>query len=364
MCMKASERFRRPFRRLRDFLRSLDMRRNIGIDLGTVNALVWAEGRGIVLQEPSVVAVDTVTDRIIAVGRQAQEMIGRAPAGVETVHPLEDGVIAQYDVALKMLQHFIRRACGHMLLPPRVMVCVPSGIKDIEEHAMVEAAREAGAGRVYLMEEPVAAAIGAGIDITAPVGRMVVDIGGGTTDIVVLSMGGVVVSESIRVAGNRLDEAIARYVRKEYGVLIGVRTAQTIKMRIGALYSHRQVRSVEVRGRSAESGLPVVITLSSREMLEAMAEPVSTILDAICSVIERTPPELLGDIMAYGMVLTGGNSLIYGFDHLIHKVTGVPVRVAEDPLTCVVKGTGMALRNYRQLSEGAIHLTKERRDRL
>ena len=209
-----------------------------------------------------------------------------------------------------------------------------------------------------------AAAIGAGMDITEPVGRMVVESGGGTTDIVVLSMGGVAVSESIRVAGNRLDEAIARYVRKEYGVLIGAQTAQTIKMRIGALYSHRQVRSVEVRGRSAESGLPVVITLSSREMLEAMAEPVSAILDAICSVIERTPPELLGDIMTYGMVLTGGNSLIYGFDHLIHKVTGVPVRVAEDPLTCVVKGTGMALRNYRQLTEGAIHLTRERRERL
>ena len=350
--------------RLKPWLESFNLRRNIGIDLGTVNVLVFVEGKGVVFREPSVVAVDTESDRIVAVGAPAQALIGRAPANIETIRPLRDGVISQYDVTLKMLQYCIRKACGNMLLPPRVMVCVPSGVTEVEERAVVDAAKEAGAGKVYLMEEPVAAALGAGVDISAPVGRMVIDIGGGTTDIAVISMGGVVVSESVRVAGERLDEAIGRYVRKQHGVLIGTQTAELIKQRIGALYTHREVRSVEVRGRSAQTGLPQLITLSSKEMLEAMAEPVSAIMDAVCSVIERTPPELLGDILKYGIIMTGGGSMIYGFDRLIQKVTGVPVRVADDPITCVARGTGLALRNYRSLPEGSINLSRARRDRL
>ena len=350
--------------RVKAWLGSLNLRRNIGIDLGTVNVLVFVEGKGIVLSEPSVVAVDTATDRIVAVGSGAQALIGRAPANIETIRPLRDGVISQYDVTLKMLQYCIQSACGHLLVPPRVMVCVPSGVTEVEERAVVDAAKEAGAGKVYLMEEPVAAALGAGMDIDAPVGRMVVDIGGGTTDVAVISLGGVVVCESIRVAGDKLDEAIMRYVRREHGVLIGVPTAQLIKERIGALYTHKQVRSVEVRGRSAQTGLPQVITLSSKEMLEAMAEPVSAILDAVCSVIERTPPELLGDILKYGIIMTGGGSMISGFDRLIQKVTGIPVHLAKEPLTCVARGTGIALRNYKKLPEGSINLARTRRDRL
>lgn len=350
--------------RLKAYLGRFHLRRNIGIDLGTVNVLVYVEGRGVVLSEPSVVAVDTTTDQIVAVGSGAQALVGRAPANIETIRPLREGVISQYDVTLKMLQYCIRTACGQMLLPPRVMVCVPSGVTEVEERAVVDAAKEAGAGKVYLMEEPVAAALGAGLDISAPVGRMVIDIGGGTTDIAVISMGGVVVSESIRVAGDKLDEAVMRYVRREHGVLVGVQTAEQIKQKIGALYTHKQVRSVEVRGRNAQTGLPQVITLSSPEMLEAMAEPVSAILDAVCSVIERTPPELLGDILKYGIVMTGGGSMIRGFDRLIQRVTGVPVRVADEPLSCVSRGTGIALRNYKNLPEGSINLARMRRDRL
>ena len=340
------------------------LRRNVGIDLGTVNILVYVEGRGIVLKEPSVVAVDKLTDQIVAVGSEAQALIGRTPANLETIRPMRDGVISQYDVTLRMLQYCIREACGQMLLPPRVMICVPSGVTEVEERAVVDAAKEAGAGKVYLMEEPVAAALGAGVDIEAPVGRMIIDIGGGTTDIAVISMGGVVVSESIRIAGEKLDEAIMRYVRREHGLLIGVQTAELIKHRIGCLYTHKQVRSVEVRGRNAQSGLPEVTTLSSREMLEAMAEPVSAILDAVCSVIERTPPELLGDVLKYGIIMTGGGSMVRGFDQLIQKVTGVPVRVAEDPASCVARGTGIALQNYTQLPEGTLNLARARRDRL
>ena len=349
---------------IRQWVGKLNLRRNIGIDLGTVNVLVYVEGKGVVLREPSVVAVDTTTDQIVAVGSGAQALIGRAPANIETIRPLREGVISQYDVTLKMLQYCIRTACGNMILPPRVMVCVPSGVTEVEERAVVDAAREAGAGKVYLMEEPVAAALGAGLDISAPVGRMIVDIGGGTTDIAVISMGGVVVSESVRIAGDKLDEAVMRYVRRQFGVLVGIQTAELIKQRIGALYSHKQVRSVEVRGRSAQTGLPQVITLSSKEMLEAMTEPVSAILDAVCSVIERTPPELLGDILKHGIVMTGGGSMIRGFDQLIQKVTGVPVRVADDPITCVSRGTGIALRGYKKLPEGSINLARARRDRL
>lgn len=342
----------------------LQFSRNIGIDLGTATVLVYVQGKGIVLQEPSVVAIDTNTDRILKVGKEAQQMLGRTPGNITAVRPLRDGVISQYEVTLKMIQYFIRRACGNLFFPPRVMICIPSGITEVEERAVVDAAREAGAHKTYLIEEPTAAAIGAGLNIYAPVGNMVVDIGGGTTDVAVLSLGGVVVSESIKIAGDKFDEAIMRYVRRKYSVLIGERTAEAIKKHIGAVYDHPKAKTVEVKGRCMNQGLPKVITISSKEMIEALAEPITAVLDAVCSVIERTPPELLGDILKNGIVMTGGGSLLYGFDQLVTRVTGIPTRVAQDAVSCVAIGTGKSLDNLDMLHEGAINLSRERKVRL
>ena len=338
--------------------------RNIGIDLGTATVLVYVQGKGIVLQEPSVVAIDTNTDQILKVGNEAQQMLGRTPGNIMAVRPLRDGVISQYEVTLKMLQHFIKRTCGNMFFPPRVMICIPSGITEVEERAVIDAAREAGAHKTYLIEEPTAAAIGAGLNIYAPNGNMVVDIGGGTTDIAVLSLGGVVVSESIKIAGDRFDEAIMRYVRKKYNVLIGERTAEVIKKKIGAVYHHTDVKYIEVKGRCMRQGLPKLITISSTEMIEALAEPITAILDAVCSVIERTPPELLGDILKNGIVMTGGGSLLYGFDQLMTRVTGIKTRVADDAVSCVAIGTGKSLDNLDMLTEGTINISRERKIRL
>ena len=345
-------------------LKNLKFSRNIGIDLGTATVLVYVQGKGIVLQEPSVVAIDTNTDQILKVGKEAQQMLGRTPGNIVAVRPLRDGVISQYEVTLKMLQHFIKRTCGNMFFPPRVMICIPSGITEVEERAVIDAAREAGAHKTYLIEEPTAAAIGAGLNIYSPSGNMVVDIGGGTTDIAVLSLGGVVVSESIKIAGDKFDEAIMRYVRRKYNVLIGERTAEVIKKRIGAVYDHAQVQTIEVKGRCMTQGLPKVISISSREMIEALAEPITAILDAVCSVIERTPPELLGDILKNGIVMTGGGSLLYGFDQLMTRVTGIKTRVAKDAVSCVAIGTGKSLDNLDMLSEGTINLSRERKIRL
>lgn len=328
-----------------DRLRGFRVTRNIGIDLGTATVLVYVQGKGIVLQEPSVVAIDTNTDKILKVGREAQQMLGRTPGNIKAVRPLRDGVISQYEVTLKMIQYFIRRACGNLFVPPNVMICIPSGITEVEERAVKDAAREAGARRTYLIEEPTAAAIGAGLNIYAPEGNMVVDIGGGTTDIAVLSLGGVVVSESIKIAGDKFDEAIVRYVRRKYKVLIGERSAEAIKKRIGAVYSHPQVLSMEVKGRCVNQGLPKVITVTSKEMIEALSEPITAILDAICTVIERTPPELIGDILRNGIVMTGGGSLLYGFDQLVTRATGIKTRVAPDAVSCVALGTGKSLDN-------------------
>jgi rod shape-determining protein MreB len=345
-------------------LRSIRMSRDIGIDLGTATVLVFVQGKGIVLQEPSVVAIDTNTDRILKVGKEAQQMLGRTPSNIVAVRPLRDGVISQYEVTLKMIQYFIRRACGNMIFQPRVMICVPSGITEVEERAVIDAARDAGAQKAYLIEEPKAAAIGAGLNIFAPVGNMVVDIGGGTTDIAVLSLGGVVVSESIKIAGDRFDEAIMRYVRRKYNVLIGERTAEVIKKNIGAVYDHPEAKLVEVKGRCMTQGLPKVITISSKEMVEALAEPITAILSAICSVIERTPPELLGDILHNGIVMTGGGSLLYGFDRLITQVTGIRTVVAKDAVSCVALGTGMSLDHLDMLREGVINISREKKVQL
>ena len=349
------------FERAKSFVQKFQLSRNIGIDLGTATVLVYVQGKGIVLQEPSVVAIDTNTDRILKVGIEAQQMLGRTPGNIVAVRPLRDGVISQYEVTLKMIQYFIRRACGNLFFQPNVMICIPSGITEVEKKAVLDAAREAGAQKTYLIEEPVAAAIGAGLNIYAPIGNLVVDIGGGTTDVAVLSLGGVVVSRSTKIAGAKFDEAIIRYVRRKYNVLIGERTAEAVKMQIGAVYDHPEAVHVEVKGRCIRQGLPKVITISSKEMIEALAEPITAILDAICWVIENTPPELLGDILHNGIVMTGGGSLLYGFDQLVEQVTGIKTRVAKDAVSCVAIGTGKSLDNLDLLPEGDISISRDKR---
>ena len=337
------------------------MGKDIGIDLGTATVLVYVKGRGIVLKEPSVVAIDTNTERILKVGREAQQMLGRTPGNITAIRPLREGVISQYDVTLRMIQHFIKRACGNTLFfKPRVIICVPSGITEVEERAVVDAATQAGAKRTYLIEEPVAAAIGAGIDISQPNGHMVVDIGGGTTDIAVTSLGGVVVSESIKVAGDKFDEAIIRYVRKKHNVLIGERTAEEIKIKVGSVWPRDEQRIIEVKGRCLLQGLPRVVRISSAEIPSALEEPIKAIVEAVCTVIERTPPELIGDVLSNGIVMTGGGSLLYGLDKLIANVTGIKTRVAEKAVSCVAIGTGMALDNISALPEGTINLSRQR----
>ena len=297
-------------------------------------------------------------------GSLGGEVVRMAEYMVDEYERLTAGVPVKYEVTLKMIQYFIRRACGNLFFQPHVMICIPSGITEVEEKAVLDAAREAGAQKTYLIEEPVAAAIGAGLNIYAPIGNMVVDIGGGTTDVAVLSLGGVVVSRSTKIAGDKFDEAIIRYVRRKYNVLIGERTAEAVKKQIGAVYDHPEAVHVEVKGRCIRQGLPKVITISSKEMIEALAEPVTAILDGICSVIERTPPELLGDILRNGIVMTGGGSLLYGFDQLVTRVTGIPTRVAKDAVSCVAIGTGKSLDHLDMLREGAINLSKERKARL
>jgi len=339
------------------------MGKDIGIDLGTATVLVYVKGKGIVLKEPSVVAIDRNTDRILKVGREAQQMLGRTPGNITAIRPLRDGVISQYEVTLRMLQHFIKRACGSLLFKPRVIICVPSGITEVEERAVVDAATQAGAKRTYLIEEPVAAAIGAGIDISMPNGHMVVDIGGGTTDIAVISLNNVVVSESIKVAGDKFDEAIIRYVRRKHNVLIGERTAEEIKIKVGGAWQREEPRVIEVKGRCLVQGLPRVVRISSLEMPDALEEPITAIVESVCSVIERTPPELIGDILYNGIVMTGGGSLLYGLDRLIANVTGVRTRVADKPISCVAIGTGKSLDNISVIPEGAINISRQRLQR-
>ena len=332
--------------------------KDIGIDLGTATVLVYVQGKGVVLKEPSFVAIDNNTDHIVKVGKDARAMLGRNPDNISVIRPLRDGVIDQYDVTLRMIQYFIRRACGNAVFPPRVIICIPTGISEVEERAVIDAGTKAGARKTSLIEEPVAAALGAGLDIYSPNGSMIVDIGGGTTDVAVISLGGVVVSESVKFAGDKFDEAIMRYVRRKHNVLIGERTAEYIKIKVGAVYEHAQPREIRVKGRCLLQGLPKEISISSREMLEALMEPISEILDSICSVIERTPPELIGDIIKDGIVMTGGGSLLFGLDKLIEDVTGIKTRVAKDPADCVVNGTGIALEYLDKMPEGTVDLSR------
>ena len=297
--------------------------RDIGIDLGTATVVVYAEDMGIVMREPSVVVIDKATDKVIKVGREAQEMLGRTPDSIEAMRPLKDGTINEYEVTEKMLQYFIRRASAKTLFLPRVMITVPSATSDVERRAIMDAAREAGAKRTFLVEAPIAAALGAGLDINTAIGNMTVDIGGGVTEVAVISLGGIVVSKTVKIGGDSFDEAIVEYLRESYGMIIGERTAESIKMKIGEVYEHKEAKTVEVKGRDVVTGLPKSATLSSKEMIGATYRPMTQLIDAICDVIEHTPPELVGDILHNGIVLVGGGSLLSGLDKLIQRVTGI-----------------------------------------
>lgn len=318
--------------------------RDIGIDLGTANTLVYVQGKGIVIREPSVVAVDKRTGAVHAVGEAAKNMIGRTPGHIVAIRPMKDGVIADFDVTQAMLKHFIQKAySGGILGRPRVVVCVPSCVTEVEKRAVEEATMQAGAREAYLMEEPMAAAIGAGLPVEDPTGSIVVDIGGGTTDVAVISLGGIVTAKSIRIAGDELDEAIIYYIKKEYNLMIGERTAEDIKLNIGCAYKKDDRETFEIRGRDLLNGLPKNVTISSDEILEALKEPVAAVIDCIKTTLEKTPPELSADIMDKGVMLTGGGALLWGLDKLIAEETGVPVRIAERPLDCVVLGTEKVL---------------------
>lgn len=328
--------------------------RDIGIDLGTANTLVHVQGKGIVIREPSVVAVDKRTGTVHAVGEAAKNMIGRTPGHIVAIRPMKDGVIADFDVTQAMLKHFIQKAyTGGILGRPRVIVCVPSGVTEVEKRAVEEATIQAGAREAYLMEEPMAAAIGAGLPVEEPTGSIVVDIGGGTTDVAVISLGGIVTAKSIRIAGDELDDAIIYYIKKEYNLMIGERTSEDIKINIGCAYKKPEKETFEIRGRDLLNGLPKNVTISSDEILEALKEPIAAIIDCIKTTLEKTPPELSADIMDKGIMLTGGGALLWGIDKLISEETGIPVKVAENPLDCVVLGT------ERVLEDDGINMMKK-----
>lgn len=328
----------------------------VGIDLGTANVLVYIKGKGVVLDEPSVVAINRDTNEIVAVGEEARQMLGRTPSNIVAVRPLRDGVISDYDVTERMLKYFIRKACGSgRFFKPRIMVCVPSGVTEVEKRAVREAAIQAGGKSVFLMEEPVAAAIGAGLDIAKPNGVMIIDIGGGTTDVAVIALGGIVTSNSIKIAGDKFDEAIIKYMRKEHKLYIGERTAEEMKMTIGTAYPREQVVVQECRGRDLVTGLPKSIEITSKQMMEALEEPLQAICETVHGVLERTPPELAADIGNSGIVLTGGGALLNGIDKRISERTGIPVVVAENPKSCVAIGTGKALNSIDILENNQLN---------
>ncbi|GIM45681.1 rod shape-determining protein [Collibacillus ludicampi] len=333
--------------------------KDIGVDLGTANVLVYMKGRGIVLNEPSVVAIESTTKKVLAVGEEARRMLGRTPGNILAIRPLRDGVIADFEITETMLKHFITKTVGTgFMMRPRVMICVPAGITSVEQKAVREAAMRTGAKQVYLIEEPKAAAIGAGLEIFEPSGSMVVDIGGGTTDVAVLSLGDIVTSNSIRVAGDKFDEAIARYIKMKYNLLIGERTAEDIKMKIASVFPGARNETMEIRGRDMLTGLPKTLTIHSEETREALEESVEAIIAATKSVLETTPPELAADIFDKGIVITGGGGFLCGLDRLMERELLVPVHIAEDPLACVVKGTGIALEQLDKISRSFFNTRK------
>jgi rod shape-determining protein MreB and related proteins len=317
---------------------------DLSIDLGTANTLVYQKGKGIVMDEPSVVAVHKDTNRVLAVGKEAKNMLGRTPGSIVAIRPMRDGVIANFEITEAMLRYFIQKVHNRKtLVRPRIVVSVPSGITQVEKRAVRDSAQSAGAREVYLVEEPMAAAIGAGMPIQEPSGNMIVDIGGGTTEVAVISLSGIVYAKSIRIAGDEMDEAIVNYVKRKYNLLIGERTAEQIKIEVGSAFPLETKQSVEIKGRDLVAGIPRTQSISDDEIREAMLEPVNAIVDTIRIALERTPPELAADIVDKGIVLAGGGALLRGLDALIREETGLPITIAEDPLTCVVRGTGKVL---------------------
>ncbi|MFL5931684.1 MAG: rod shape-determining protein [Gaiellaceae bacterium] len=327
--------------------------RDMAVDLGTANTLVYVRGRGIVLSEPSVVAIDERSGEVHAVGVEAKRMLGRTPGTISAIRPLKDGVIADFDVTEQMLRHFIQKVHQHRFAHPRVVVCVPSGVTGVEKRAVEEATLSAGAREAHLIEEPMAAAFGAGLPVSEPTGNMIVDIGGGTTEVAVISLGGIVVSQSLRVGGDEMDEAIISHVKKEYKLLIGQQTAEEIKLEIGSAFDMREEFHAEVRGRDMLTGLPKTVVLSSEEVRHALEEPVSQIIDAIRSTLDKTPPELAADIMDRGIVLAGGGALLAGLDERLRHETQMPSHLAESPLTCVAVGSGRSLEVLETMSRAA-----------
>jgi len=328
---------------------------DIGIDLGTANTLVYVKDQGIVLREPSVVAVQAGTNRVLAVGDEAKRMLGRTPANIVAVRPLKDGVISDFEVTEAMLRHFISKVHNRRRVRarPRVVIAVPSGITEVEKRAVRESAAHAGAREVYLIEEPMAAAIGVGLPVQDPAGNMIIDIGGGTTEVALISLSGIVFSRSVRVAGDELDEAIVQYMKRAYNLMVGERTAEEIKIKIGSAYPSEKETSVEVKGRDLVAGLPKTLMITSQEVREALLEPISTIVDSVRITLERCPPELSADLVDRGLVLAGGGALLRGFDKLLSEETGLPVHVAEDPLSAVAEGTGKCLNELKFLRQVA-----------
>lgn len=327
-------------------------RKDIGIDLGTANTLVFMKDKGIIMREPSVVAVEKKTGVVRFVGHEAKEVIGRTPGSIVAIKPLKDGVIADFDITASMLQIFLKKVLGNTFFSrPRVIICIPYGVTAVEKRAVGEAATAAGARHVEIIEEPMAAAIGAGLQVSEAVGSMVVDIGGGTTEVAVISLGGIVASRSVRVAGDEFDRSIIAYIKKKYNILIGERTAEEIKINIGSAWEYDDEGTMEIKGRNLIDGLPINISIEAWEIREALREPLMQVVDAIKATLEKTPPELAADIIDYGIVLTGGGALLRGLGNLITSETGMPVRIAEDPLDCVAKGTGMTLENFDVLKD-------------
>lgn len=326
--------------------------KDIGIDLGTANTLIFMKGKGIIMREPSVVAVDTRNDTVRYVGQDAKEVIGRTPGSIVAVRPLKDGVIADFDITASMLQIFIRKVCNNSVLArPRIIICIPSGVTEVERRAVREAAFKAGAKHVSIIEEPMAAAIGAGLPVAEATGSMVVDIGGGTSEVAVISLGGIVASRSVRVGGDELDNSIIQYIKRKYNLLIGERTAEDIKINIGSAFPLEEEATMDIKGRDLMDGLPKNIQITSEEIREALADPLSMVLDAIRTTLEKTPPELSADIIDHGITLTGGGALLRGLDQLIEKETGMPVHIAESPLDCVAMGAGRVLDDIDRLRD-------------
>lgn len=337
--------------------------RDMAVDLGTANTLVYVKGRGIVLSEPSVVAIDQRSGDVHAVGIEAKRMLGRTPGNITAIRPLKDGVIADFDVTETMLRHFIQKVHQNRWAHPRVVVCVPSGVTGVEKRAVEEATLSAGARQAYLIEEPMAAAIGAGLPVGEPTGNMIVDIGGGTTEVAVISLGGIVVAQSIRVGGDELDEAIVNYVKREEKLMIGTQTAEEVKLEIGSAFALKDEMEAEIRGRDMISGLPKTVVLSSEQVREALEEPVSQVVDAVKATLDRTPPELASDIMDRGIVLAGGGSLLAGLDDRLRAETEMPIHVADSPLTCVAVGSGRALEEFEVIRRSSQGTRRGRRPR-